>query len=391
MAAKAEQIAQEDLKHWKVLERFREALREELEARGGVQGTWKDVRRKLQLDGYLSLFLFGLFNPVVKTMRGLCAASALPRVRRQVLEADAPVSLGSFSESQALVELDLLEAVFGRLQAQAGANPARLCGLTGRELVIDSTVWPALPRMVWAFWRGRGGSHAGPDNAVRLHVEFDLMRGQVSRAQLTAAKTCEREQWRRWAKPGACYIGDRYYAYDYATLGRMQQSAVDFVVRLRVDTQWVEQSSELLSDEDRQGGVRWAGTVRLGLHGDGPLLRVVQLFGEEECIIIATTLASAQATPALIALLYRHRWQVEMFFRWLKCILGCRHWLAESRRGVAVQTYLALIAAQLLALYSGTRPNRRQMEAIQFYLLGWADAAQTAAQLARYAPKTKNS
>jgi len=34
--------------------------------------------------------------------------------------------------------------------------------------------------------------------------------------------------------------------------------------------------------------------------------------------------------------------------------------------------YLALIAAQLLVLYRGERPNRRQMEAIQFYLMGWA-------------------
>lgn len=59
-------------------------------------------------------------------------------------------------------------------------------------------------------------------------------------------------------------------------------------------------------------------------------------------------------------------------FRWLKCILGCRHWLAESERGVALQVYLARIAAQLLVLYRGERPNRRQMEAIQFYLMGWA-------------------
>jgi len=40
---------------------------------------------------------------------------------------------------------------------------------------------------------------------------------------------------------------------------------------------------------------------------------------------------------------------VELFFRWLKCILGQRHWLAESPRGVTIQLYLALIAALLLA------------------------------------------
>jgi Transposase DDE domain len=385
VSAKAKRIEQKDLKHWKILEQFRQALREELQARGAGAHTWLDQRRTLTLDGYLSLFLFGLFNPVVQTMRGLCAASALPRVGDEVLQRPGKVSLGSFSEAQALVEPDLLEGVFGRLQAQAGEQRTGLAGLTGRELVIDSTLWPALPRMAWAFWRRQNGL----GNAVRLHVEFDLMRGHVSRAHLTTAKTCERAQWRRWARPGACYIADRYYAYDFETLAAMQHAKVDFLVRLRIDTKWVEESCAVLTDEDRQAGIHWAGTVRLGLHGDGPRVRVIQLLGEDESILLATTLPADQSAPALLAVLYRHRWQVEMFFRWLKCILGCRHWLAESPRGVALQTYLALIAAQLLALYSGVRPNRRQMEAIQFYLMGWASAEQTAAHLARYAPKAK--
>ena len=54
----------------------------------------------------------------------------------------------------------------------------------------------------------------------------------------------------------------------------------------------------------------------------------------------------------------------------IKCILGCRHWLANSSRGVAIEIYLALIAALLLQLYSGRRPNRRMMENIELYLLG---------------------
>jgi IS4 transposase len=73
-----------------------------------------------------------------------------------------------------------------------------------------------------------------------------------------------------------------------------------------------------------------------------------------------------------VALLYKERWQIELFFRWVKCILGCRHWLAESPDGVAIEIYLALIAALLLQLYTGQAPNRRMMELIQFYLLGVA-------------------
>jgi hypothetical protein len=70
--------------------------------------------------------------------------------------------------------------------------------------------------------------------------------------------------------------------------------------------------------------------------------------------------------------MYRRRWQIESFFKWLKCLLGCRHWLAESQRGVTVQLYLALIAAVLLQLFTGRRPNQRMLELIRLYQMGWA-------------------
>ena len=388
-ARKTGAVGEEDLRHWKLLERFRVALDEQVRRGGGLAGTWADPRRKTALADYLSLFLLGLYNPVVRTMRGLCEASSLPRVQSEVCS--RAISLGSFSEAQSLVDPELLSAVFSDLAAANQPDSARLAGLTGRELVVDSTVWQVLPRMAWAFWRPQSNARGGADHAVRLHVHFDLARGQVRRAELTPAKQCEREAWERMAKPGELYIGDRYFSYDYGKLGRLQQHGVDFIVRLRLDAQWVPEQEEALSDADRAAGVLWAGTVRLGKGGEGPRLRVVRLLGEEENILLATTLTAHQAAAELLGQLYRHRWQVEMFFRWLKCILGCRHWLAESPAGVALQTYLALIAAQLLMLYSGQRPNRRQMEAIQFYQLGWCDEQELAAQLQRCATKKKTA
>lgn len=367
-------LREKDLQRWRLIERFQAELAAEVAHRGGLAGTWADPERQLKLEHYLGLYLFGLFNPVVETMRGLCGASELARVQREVC--DRKVSLGSFSEAQAVVEPALLKAVFERLADQTGAL-AGPRGFTGRERVIDSSVWQVLPRMTWAFWRRQGGL----DNAVRLHVAFDLTKGQVSEAKLTRAKKCERAQWREFAQPGTCDIADRYYSYDYKQLAELQAAGTDFVVRLRVDTQWVEENGEILTAADRAAGVTSAGTVRLGKQGDGPRVRVIAILGEDESILVATTLPAADFPPEMIAFYYKHRWQVEMFFRWLKCILGCRHWLAESERGVALQVYLALIAAQLLVLYRGERPNRRQLEAIQFYLMGWASLDELLAKL----------
>lgn len=231
--------------------------------------------------------------------------------------------------------------------------------------------------MSWAFWR----SQRGVDNAVRLHVEFDLAGRRPGQVAVTPAKVCERAQWRKLARPGSCYIGDRYYGYDYALLAELQAHEVDFVVRLRENVQWVEENAEPLSAADQAAGVTWAGRVRLGKAGGGPQVRVIQLLGEDQGILLVTTLPAGEAPPELIGQLYQHRWQVEMFFRWLKCILGCRHWLAESPSGVALQVYLALIAGQLLMLSNGQRPTKRQMEAIQLYVLGWASVEELMVKL----------
>lgn len=372
--AAAPALREKDLQRWRLIERFQATLAAELEERGGPGGTWADPARQLKLEHYLSLFLFALFNPVVETMRGACAATDLERVRREVC--GGRVSLGSFSEAQAVVDPELLRAVFARLAAEAD-TPVVPRGVRGCERVVDSTVWRVLPRMAWAFWRRQGGL----DNAVRLHVALDLASGQIREARLTRAKKCERAQWREFARPGRCDIADRYYSYDYAHLSRLQAAGSDFVVRLRVDAQWVEEGCEILTAADRAAGLAWASAVRLGKRGDGPRVRVVAILGAQETILIATTLPAADFPPELIGQLYRYRWHVELFFRWLKCILGCRHWLAESERGVALQVYLALIAAQLLVLYRGERPNRRQMEAIQFYLMGWASLEELLAKL----------
>ena len=376
MREKQQPIRPADLHRWRLIERFERVLAENRPLESG--SSWKDPRRALELGHYLGLYLFGLFNPVVTTMRGLCEASRLERVQREIC--GQAVSLGSFSEAQAVTDPQLLEAVFDELQAEQ--TPPTLGAVAA---VIDSTVMRVVPRMSWALWRG----YRGAEGAVRLHVEFDLEHDRVRRAQLTPAKTCERTQWRRMAQPGTCYIGDRYYGYDYHLLQQLQEKGVQFVVRLRADAQWREQSEAVLTEADRAANVGWAGTVRLGVAGDGPLVRVVQVVAQDETILLATTLSAQDAPPELIATLYRQRWRVELFFRWLKCILGCRHWLAESERGVTIQVYLALIAAQLLVLYTGRRPNRREMECIQFYLMGWATEDELARRLAHNATHEK--
>ena len=166
----------------------------------------------------------------------------------------------------------------------------------------------------------------------------------------------------------------------------MNAADVVFVVRLRDDAVITEEEELPLTPADRAAKVIRAAWVRLGAKA-GPQSvrrRVVWVqIDQHEVLRLVTNLKPEELSAGDVALLYQRRWQVELFFRWLKCTLGCQHWLAESPQGVAIELYLALIAALLLQLYTGAAPNRRALELIQLHLLGVASLDELMAGLAR--------
>ena len=125
-----------------------------------------------------------------------------------------------------------------------------------------------------------------------------------------------------------------------------------------------------LTEADRALGVTWQGMVKLGDKWQGDSIRVVKVEVDGKSLLLATDL---EIEAELIALIYRYRWQIELFFKWMKSILGNRHLMAQSPEGVAIQTYSALIAALMLQLLTGKRPTKRAMELIRLYLLGYAE------------------
>lgn len=373
-------LREEELSRWRLIEEFQTRLaKAEAQSGGAGAHTFADPRRKLGQSDYLSLMLFGLFNPVVDSMRGLCAASGLGRVQEEVCS--EAVSLGSFSEAQAVVDPAVLQKVFAELAAeqQGLRGEARLGPYRDRLLAIDGTLWRALPRMAWARWRHQHGREC----ALKLHLKFNLVEEKPVGAVVTPARRCERAVLREGLQAGEFYVGDRYYGEDYALFGELQRAGCSFLLRLRQEAVFEVEEEFRLGPEDRAAGVTFDGLVCLGRHrqqqhGTVRLVRVQTLEGE---LLLVSDQTQEQMGAELLALIYRARWRVELFFKWLKCILGCRHWLAESPRGVALQVYCALIAALLLLRHSGRRPGKRAMEMIRFYLLGYATLEELSAAL----------
>ena len=364
-------FTEKELRSWRLLEDFRAALAPALLAHPDAVRRPSPARLALVAD-YLCLFLFGLFNPVVRTARALTAATSLARVRREVC--GRTLSQGYFSECQQFVAPELLERVFTDLAAGLTRADAADPRLRDRPwLARDGSLFRALPRMAWALY---GGGNAGsPNRAVRLHFSLHLADDKPVRAQVRRGKDCERAVWKESWQPGDAFVGDRYFGQNYRLLEELSQRDCAYVLRLR-EAAVITVAEELpVSSADQNAGVVRQAWARLGERPDPQSRRVRVVWvraadGTE--LVLVTNLGPEELPAELVSLLYRQRWQIEMFFRWFKCVLGCGHWLAEGPRGAAIQLYLGLIAAVLLQLYTGQRPTKRMHELIQLYFLGWA-------------------
>jgi hypothetical protein len=373
---------EQDLRQWNLLAAFRAALAPWVK-RAELHPSWAEERRRCEYADYLCLWLFGLFNPALKTMRALCAASRLPRVQREV--SGGNWSLGSFSEAQHLTDPAVLEQVFGDLAGQVtGPVPGDVHQAWQQWFARDSSLFAALPRMSWALY---GGGKAGASNhAVRLHLNFHLLADKPARMQVTPGKVCERKAWQETWESGAAYVGDRYFGENYQLLGKLAEKGCRYVLRLRDEAVITAEEELPLSEADRAAGLQRQAWARLGSRAHYRSVRVRVLWislAEGGTLRLVTNVPPEQLTAAEVGLLYRRRWQIECFFRWVKCLLGCGHWLAESQAGVTIQLYLALIAAVLFQLHTGRRPNKRMLELFQLHQLGWASMDDLLAGLAR--------
>jgi hypothetical protein len=378
----ASHLTESDLKNWDLIQVF-EGVLEDVFSKATLHPSFKDPRRNLQYRPYLSLFLFGLFNPTVQSMRALCSLTGLQRVQQQFNV--GCVKPPRFSEMQHLIDPELLRQVFLKIVQSTGGNPNADARLVHPNLIAqDGSLWSALPRMGWA---GYGVGKNADANGVRLHLRFHVTEDKPVDARVSQGNSCERRALRQMCQIGQTTVGDRYYGQDYTLFRNIDPKGAFFVFRIKEDAVVnVVEELPLQAQEQKAGVVRHA-WVKLGRNVRSMPVRLIELRVENKHLLLVTNLSVEKADAALIGLVYKRRWSIELFFRWVKCILGCRHFFAESAQGAAMELYLALIAALLFQHYTGKRPGRRVMEMIHMYLLGWASAQELARFLEEQAQK----
>lgn len=327
--------------------------------------------RKLFYDQYATLLLLYYFTPAMTSLRALQRTTEWESTQKKL--GIVRTSLGSLSEAASVFDAGLLRQIVQELAAQAlpltkGREAEALRGLTA----VDGSVFAALPRMVWALWQD--SAHRG----VKLHLHFDVLKGVPCDATITPAACSETAELKAMLLAQRLYVLDRGYV-SYELFAQILTAGSSLVGRVKDNTAFTLQEERPLDDAARSAGViRDVIISRLGTsHHKNWIKQPLRL------VIVETTDRKGKLTQLwlltdrldlsadLVALAYRHRWSVELFFRWLKCVLGARHLISHSENGIQLQMYAALIVSLLLVLYTDRKPNKRTFEAIQFYLLGW--------------------
>jgi hypothetical protein len=337
----------------------------------GAQGDTAG-NRDLHYDQYASLILLYFFSPALTSLRGLQQASAAANVQRAT--GGGRVSLGSLSEAAGVFDPELLRPILAELAQRAvpvvsGREAEALRGL----VAVDGTFFKALPRMAWALWRD---GHKG----VKAHVHFDVLRAVPEDATVTVAACSEVAELEKALKPGRLYVTDRGYGC-YRLFAAIRRAGSSFLGRVQDDAAYEVKRERPLTAEARAAGViRDVEVGRLGTshHKDELKGQPVRLVGVDtgkedeqgERVVLLLCTDRLDLDAELVALGYRYRWWVELFFRWLKCILGCRHLLSHQPAGVAIQIYLALIASVIVSLWTGHKPTKRVYEWLCFYFQG---------------------
>ena len=363
------------------------------------------ANRHLHFDEYTGYVLMHFFNPLLGTMRATQQVSTLRRVQQRFRL--PRFSLGSFSEAGRRFHPELLEPILFELIGKLGDLGAhrQLSALEKTLTAVDSTLVRGTAAMLWALWR------TDDERAFKVHLEYEILKGAPGRATLSAGQAGDAKNLRDNLSANRLYVLDRGYV-DYCLLAEILDLDSSFVVRLQSNAVTEVLEERPLSDEARKAGVTKDVVVRLGCADSPELhnrrLRLVEvhvpnldaLLGRrprrrpvdrktkafraqrtETVLLLATDLLDLPAE--LIALIYRCRWQIELFFRWFKIILKADHLLSQSKNGLTIVVYCALIASLLIVLWTGRKPTRRTYEMLCHYFAGWVEDDEWEAHLGR--------
>lgn len=368
-------------KYVKLLQKFVRSLRDEDEQ--SAHGN-----QALFLDDVLIAYLLAFYNASVRSLRTIEDFSQTKQAHRHLTV--GKICKSTLSDFNALADPERLQPLVEHLrkaveakQKDGSASPSKktqdksLSELLKQTVAVDGTFLPALADVAWSVCNKN--QHGSQSRRARVDVFLNVHDGLPEAIVVPEPKQGEADLARQHIQPGKIYLYDRGYnslpliaGHFYMKEGAAAEVLSEFVLRLKGDQQTrgtiacsvIEERT--LSDRDRAAGVvvdrivrlRSETAIKLGLQNIDFREVVIEYErdGETKRLRLLTNLLDVAAET--VGQLYRYRWQVELFFRWLKSYGNFRHLISQTKSGMQLNLYVAIIGIMLICLHTGHRPSK---------------------------------
>ncbi len=350
-----------------------------------LKGLPAHGNRTLHVDQLFLGLLFAFFDPLARSLRTLedhgdfGGRLDLPRLARSTT-ADA---LATFDPSCLKPLIDDL-----RQRAPHLAHDTDLSSITRQIIAADGTYLTTLADVAWALHHTR--SDGRRQGQVRANVQMDTATWTPQVVTISGDDgISEPGAFAADLLRGVLYVLDRNFL-DFDFLGQLLAQDNDFVLRVRENAPAVRVLETLdLTAADAEAGVILDEIVELTGRGApaGRFRRVIiQMLnrkGELETIRLLSNLTDPAVAARVIATIYRQRWQIELFFKWLKTWARMDHLLSTSRNGITFQFYVAVIGVLMMYVQTGRRVSIYALAALSRLARGECTLQQAMEVIAR--------
>ena len=267
------------------------------------------------------------------------------RADKKLQEHTGTISFSQISRANSDRDTEIFNRIFGamlaKLKKHNGVNT--IPGSWGILKALDSTIVQlCITLFPWADYRNKTA-------AIKVHTLYDVLLGCPENIVVTEGIIHDKEKMKNFVtEPGITYIFDRAYI-DYKEYDRYCREGIFFISRLKKNAiirvfneNAVAKGSPVLSDKEV-----FLGGINTKMQHSVRIIQVIDSSNGERSYIVTNRF---DLTAEEIAQIYRLRWRIEIFFKWIKQHLKIKNFFGTSFNAVLNQIYSALILFCLLKL-----------------------------------------
>lgn len=359
---------------------------------------------KLHLRGMIGGLLAAAFQPAAWALRPVDDLSLHPKV--QALTGVDRIARSTLSDAMARFDPVQIDPVIGAIERQlpqlerfdpATAHVAR------RIIAADGSWFNLAGQVTHALQCSRGNK--GKQCRVRLNLQIDVDHFCPTDFDVSGKDDgSEAAAFMRSIQSQCIYLVDRNFV-SHAFINAVLAKDSNLVLRLKKGVNFDVRTVRELSDQDRAhhvlrdeegtlpGPTSKGNSDARSCSGTPPCqaMRRVTVWDEKNKreVVLLTDLLDVPAH--VIAVLYRLRWQIELFLRWLKVLAGFEHLLSQSERGITLQFYIAVLTALLIHLQTGTRVSKYSLLWVSWLADDRATPEAMAQAMARHERERENA